>query len=39
MRDVRSLIIMPSGEGLTSLSKNIRAKFSGKKRTVNLYGR
>ena len=32
MRDVRSLIIMPSGEGLTSLNKNIRAKFSGKKK-------
>ena len=39
MRDVRSLIIMPSGEGLTFLNKNNRADFSGKKRTVNLYGR
>ena len=39
MRDVRRLIIMLSGEGLNSLNKNNRAEFSGKKRTVNLYGR
>ena len=39
MRDVRRLIIMPSGEGLNSLNKNNRAEFSGKKRIVNLYGR
>ena len=32
MRDVRSLIIMPSGEGLNSLNKNNRAELSGKKK-------
>lgn len=32
MRDVRRLIIVPSGEGLNSLNKNNRAEFSGKKR-------
>jgi len=34
MRDVRSLIIMPSGEGLNSLNKNNRAEFSGKKKDI-----
>lgn len=32
MRDVRRLIIMPSGEGLNSLNKNNSAEFSGKKK-------
>lgn len=32
MRDVRRLIIMPSGEGLNSLNKSNRAEFSGKKK-------